>query len=57
MKILRVKKTNMYDVFMGEGWKHWTRVRDSQDGLMFLKGNKLNSSHMRTAAILIALGG
>jgi len=25
MKILRVKKTNLYDVFMGEGWENWSR--------------------------------
>jgi hypothetical protein len=22
----RVKKTNLYDVFLGNGWTHWTRV-------------------------------
>lgn len=27
MKILRVKGTNMFDVFHGEGWGNHTRVR------------------------------
>lgn len=57
MKILRVKKTNMYDIFMGDGWKHWTRVRDNQEEVVFIKGNRLNSSDMRTVAIRLALGG
>ena len=26
MKILRVKKFPLYDVFQGEGWDNWSRV-------------------------------
>ena len=26
MKILRVKKLPIYDIFLGEGWYNWTRV-------------------------------
>lgn len=32
LKILRVKKFPLYDVFQGEGWDGWTRI--------LLKGNK-----------------
>lgn len=41
MKILRVKKTSLYDVFTGNGWYNHTRVHFSNKGLTFVSGKKL----------------
>jgi hypothetical protein len=57
MKILRVKKTNIYDVFMGDGWKQWTRIRNDKEGVHFLKGDRLHSSQISTVSIALALRG
>lgn len=41
MKILRVKKLPIYDVFYGDGWLNWTRVIKHHDNLKVLGGNQL----------------
>lgn len=41
-KILRVKKTNMYDVFMGDGWKNHSRIYYDNGRVSLVNGNKLS---------------
>jgi hypothetical protein len=38
MKILRVKKSPVYDVFTGEGWFNWTRIIVQSSGLKIIGG-------------------
>lgn len=33
---------NIYDVFIGNGWNNWTRVRRYHWGVKILEGNFLN---------------
>lgn len=42
MKILRVKKTNFYDVFLNSGWKNHTRVHVKDGKVGHIAGNKLH---------------
>jgi hypothetical protein len=43
MKILRVKKTKLFDVFIGSGWKNHSRVLVNEVGHIFHKeGKKLS---------------
>lgn len=37
--ILRVKKTNMYDVFMGLGWHNHTRIKIKETGYIMDRGS------------------
>jgi hypothetical protein len=32
MKILQVKKFPLYDVFFGQGWKNWSRIKVVSEG-------------------------
>ena len=43
MLVKRVKKTNMYDVFMGNGWNSHSRVAMLGNKLKLLSGNKLQA--------------
>jgi len=38
MKVLRVKKFPIFDVFFGEGWEDWTRVLLKGTHLIYLGG-------------------
>ena len=44
MKVLQVKKTPIYDVFIGEGWYNWTRVLLRNDVVKVLSGSPLSRS-------------
>lgn len=44
MKILRVKKFPLYDVFTGEGWDHWSRVVRQGDNVKVIAGEQLNAT-------------
>ena len=44
MKILRVKKLPLYDVFIGEGWLNWTRVVKQGEALKVIGGNQLSAT-------------
>jgi hypothetical protein len=44
MKILRVKKLPLYDVFTGEGWYNWSRVVKQNDQLKVISGNQLSAT-------------
>jgi hypothetical protein len=37
---------NIYDVFVGNGWDNWTRVRRAHWGVAFLAGKKLNRTQL-----------
>jgi hypothetical protein len=39
-KILRVKKFNLWDIFLGEGWENWTRVSRINGKVSYVSGNK-----------------
>jgi len=41
MKILRVKRTHIYDVFTGDGWKNWSRYHVKQGKVLYIAGNSL----------------
>ena len=41
MKILQIKKTNFYDVFLNNGWKHHTRIFYKQNKVGHVSGNIL----------------
>jgi hypothetical protein len=38
MKVLRVKKFPLFDIFFGEGWENWTRVQVNKDRSMKVVG-------------------
>ena len=42
MKILRVKKTNFYDVFLGNGWTNHSRVKKIGNLVFNVSGIKLS---------------
>jgi hypothetical protein len=41
MKILQVKKSPIYDIFMGEGWHNWSRIILQKEGLKIIGGMQL----------------
>ena len=41
MKILRVKKTNIYDVFCGLGWKNHSRIVNKDGHISLMTGKPL----------------
>ena len=43
MKILFGKRNAFIDVFIGEGWEHWTRVQLKGDVLHHVKGRHLTA--------------
>ena len=49
MKILQVKKLPIFDIFLSEGWTHWTRVLLKKDHLIHLAGDRLNGTMIRDA--------
>ena len=49
MKILQVKRLPIYDIFLEDGWNHWTRVLLKKDHLIHLNGDRLNGTITRDA--------
>ena len=43
-KVLQVKKFPIYDVFLGDGWKEWSRVKFVNGNITVIEGAPLNSS-------------
>lgn len=41
MKILRVKKTNIFDIFMGQGWGGWSRYFIHGEDHRYINGGHL----------------
>jgi hypothetical protein len=42
MKILQIKHTTIYDIFLGEGWKNWSRYRFVKGIYTHLEGTRLS---------------
>jgi hypothetical protein len=42
MKILRVGKSNVFDIFLASGWNNHTRVEKKGGYLQHIAGNKLS---------------
>lgn len=55
MKILRVKHTNLYDVFTGEGWKNHARVYFKDGKISFVGKENTRLSHQQIQAIQIKI--
>ena len=57
MKILRVKKTNLFDIFVGDGWKNHARVYLKDGKLSFVgKDNtRLSVEQLKDAQLRILL--
>jgi len=57
MKILKVKHTRMYDVFIGEGWENHARVYYKNNKMTFVgKENiRLTKTQLTTLHIKLAL--
>lgn len=55
MKILRVKHTNLYDVFIGDGWKHHARIYFKDKKLSFVGKDNVKLSHAQLQAIQIKI--
>lgn len=41
LTIKRVKKTNMFDIFIGTGWKTHSRIAKTGTHIKLLSGNRL----------------
>ena len=41
MKVLRIKRTPLYDVFVGEGWKEWSRYLHIAGKTTYVSGKRL----------------
>jgi hypothetical protein len=55
MKILRVKKTSFYDIFLLSGWKHHSRARFVNNTLQHISGLHLKEEQKTTALLSIML--
>ena len=55
MKVLRVKKTPIFDCFLGDGWDNWTRViwEKDHDSVKIIDGNHLNIKEKQEARLFI----
>jgi hypothetical protein len=54
MTIIQVKKSNFYDVFIGNGWKNHRRIHMNNGKLSVVEGEELSS--IQRAAITKTLG-
>lgn len=55
MKILRVKHTNLYDIFIGEGWKNHARIYFKNSKLSFVGKENVRLSPAQVQAIQIKI--
>jgi hypothetical protein len=55
LKVLRVKKFPLYDVFQGEGWENWSRVLMKGTKAVLIAGSHLSISQLRSLTHTIAL--
>lgn len=46
MKVLQVKKLPVYDVFLGEGWRNWTRVQVLPGSITVTAGAPLSMAQL-----------
>ncbi|UOF80665.1 hypothetical protein [Caudoviricetes sp.] len=54
MSIYRVKKTNLYDIFTGKGWKSHRRIKKVGDNISVIEGSDF--SGVQRAAIVKSIG-
>jgi hypothetical protein len=47
MKIIRIRGTCYWDVFLGEGWNHWSRVKIVNGAITLTDGQTLHSGLLR----------
>lgn len=47
MFVKRIDKTQYYDVFTGNTWDNWTRVRRNHWGVSYVAGQRLHKSFMQ----------
>lgn len=55
MKILRVKHTNLYDVFTGEGWYNHARIYFKDKRLSFVGKNNIKLTYPQLQALQIKI--
>ena len=48
LKVLRVKKFPLYDVFQGEGWEKWSRILLKGTKAVLIAGEHLSISQLRS---------
>ena len=47
LKILRIKKFPLYDIFQGEGWENWSRYLFIKGHLKLISGIPLSIKEIR----------
>ena len=57
LKIKRIKKTHLYDVFTGIGWNNHTRVIVKDKLVHIVKGKTLSKIQFVEIALTVANGG
>ena len=55
MKILRVKHTNLFDVFLEDGWKNHARIYFKNGKLSFVGKNNIKLSFPQIQALQIKI--
>lgn len=55
MKILQVKNTNLYDVFLGEGWYNHARVYFKDNKVSFVGRNNIRLTHPQLVTLQLKL--
>lgn len=55
MKVLKVKHTHFYDVFLGDGWKNHARVYYNNGKLAFVGKHNTRLSHAQLQSLKIRL--
>lgn len=53
MILLRQASRYTYDVFVGQGWDNWSRVRKNHWGLTNLSGRTLAPHHLKSLSKVI----
>jgi hypothetical protein len=53
LKVLRVKKFPLYDVFQGEGWEQWSRILMKGSKAILIAGEHLSISQLRSLSSTI----
>lgn len=55
MKVIQVKKTNLYDVFVGSGWKNHARIYFKNNKVSFVGHNNIKLTHDQVQTLQIKL--
>ncbi len=57
MKVLQVKRTPIYDIFLGDGWYNWTRILFRQQIIKVLAGSPLSKDQQLQLQVVLNVGG